>query len=259
MGKYPLIKNSRVDNVPSGGSSQKENSRRSHMGDDYHTLSNFQRAKPKLRGELHRAGAFLYPPIFGIPLFFRAAPAYKVSTLIFSLAVEGIMAISAILHTVSWRNEGPFQNARKADFSMIFIGIALFYSSLGKILMGGAQMFSSVIEPLVWICAAVGVTFKCLIPNGPNWLNTVAFLTQGWAVLPVLPFMFRTASVLETTGLLMGAVFTTGGAIALMCRWPNNWRYKSIFGPHEMFHAGTVLMFVSFWFTMWLRVGVNPL
>lgn len=228
------------------------------MGDNYETLSNFRMAKPLLRGEFHRAGAFLYPPLLGIPLLLRAAPSYKLPSLVFSLAVEGIMVASATLHTFPWEKEGSFQNARKADFAMIFVGIALFYSSMGKLLMGGARMYSSVIEPLVWACAAVGVTAKFFIPNAPKWLNGAAFLTQGWACLPLLPTLVRTASVPEAAGLLMGGAFITLGAVAYIFHWPNSRRIGNVFGPHEAFHLGTIFMFLSFWFTMWMRVGVDP-
>jgi len=167
------------------------------------------------------------------------------------------MIVSAMLHTFPWRNEKPFQNARKADFAMIFIGIALFYSSMGKLLLGSANIWCF-IEPLVWTCAAMGVLTKCFVPNAPKWLNAGAFLTQGWACLPLMPTLFRTASVSEAAGLLTGGAFITLGVAAYIFHWPNG-RYREVFGPHEMFHVGTLLMFVSFWFTMWVRVGVAPL
>jgi len=212
--------------------------------------------KPKLRGEFHRWGAILYPPLLGLPLFFRSLPANRKAALLFSLAVEGIMVVSATLHIFPWQNEVYYHLARKADFAMIFVGIAMFYSSIGKLLLGSEAIFTSIIEPMVWACAAVGVLAKCFRPDADPWLNAGIFLMQGWAILPCLQTLFRTCSFAEAAGLFMGGIFITLGAAAYSVRWPEgHWRINpDIFGPHEMFHVGTLFMFVSFWFTMWIRV-----
>ena len=154
--------------------------------------------------------------------------------------------------------------ARKADFAMIFIGIALLYSSLGKLLLGSAssRLFTTIVEPLVWICALVGVVTKSCFPEAPPWVNATMFLVQGWAVGPLVPLLFRTATLAEAVGLVSGGIFITLGATAYSVRWPNgrpgqhHWPFSPhVFGPHEMFHVGTLFMFVSFWWTMWMRVG----
>lgn len=205
--------------------------------------------KPLLRGDFHRIGALLYPPLLGLPLFLRSKAAnsgggggggghsnHQVATLLFSLAVEGIMVISATLHTFPWKREYWHQVARKADFAMIFVGIALFYSSLGKLLLGTSSIFTSVVEPLVWMCAAVGVLVKCCIPDAPPWLNSVIFLLQGWAVGPLIPMLFHTASVPEAVMLILGGVSISLGATAYSLQWPKWNTILHIFGPHEMFH-----------------------
>lgn len=211
--------------------------------------------KPRLRGELHRAGAFLYPPLLGIPLYLKSKPDYQKECLLFSLAVEGIMVVSATLHTFAWQCEEHHQIARKADFAMIFVGIALFYSSMGKLLLGSVSIFRAIIEPLVWICAVAGVLTKWFVPNAPPWLNAIVFLIQGWACGPLVPVLFRTASVPEAVGMVLGGIFITLGATAYSIQWPRGHAHTHIFGPHEMFHLGTLFMFVSFWFTMWMRVA----
>ena len=211
--------------------------------------------KPLLRGEFHRFGAILYAPLLGIPLYLRARAHHKLPTLLFSLAVQGIMTISATLHTFPWTCHKQHRIARKADFAMIFVGIALFYSSIGKVLLGSDPIYSSVIEPLVWLCAVVGVILKSFFPDAPPWLNSAVFLVQGWAVGPMIPLLFKTASTSEAVGLLLGGIFITLGATAYSIQWPKAHWHVDTFGPHEMFHAGTLAMFLSFWYTMWLRVS----
>ena len=217
--------------------------------------------KPLLRGEFHRIGALLYPLLLGLPLYLRASTAdHKQAALLFSCAVEGILVVSAVLHTFPWlleRHERHYMVARKADFAMIFLGIALLYSSIGKILLGHLEVFRNIIEPLVWTCAGVGVLLKSFFPEAPPWVNALIFLLQGWAMGPLLPRLFQTATLAEACGLVAGGIFITLGATAYSVRWPEgHWKFHpKVFGPHEMFHVGTLFMFVAFWCTMWLRMG----
>jgi len=216
--------------------------------------------KPILRGQFHKFGALLYPPFFGLPLYFRARSLSNetmFATVLFSLAVESILVISATLHTYPWQTERAYLIARKLDFVAIFVGISLLYSSMGKLLLGHHRYYIY-IELLVWVCAMVGATTKCFFPDAPPWLNASMFLTQGWACAPLIPALFRTATLPEAMGLFVGGVFVTLGALAYSLQWPRNRRCRPqreiVFGPHEMFHVGTLLMFASFWYTMWMRV-----
>ena len=72
------------------------------------------------------------------------------------LLVEGIVAVSGIMHTTDWRRKQPEQARglpagqefhpqwiRLLDYSMIFVGIGLLCSSLGGLIMGHARVFHS--------------------------------------------------------------------------------------------------------------------
>lgn len=237
--------------------------------------------KPVLRGQFHKWGAIVYPPLLGLPLYLRAvkmaaaqarvhsatttttarslSPDLVRATMLFSFAVQSIMVISATLHTYPWKTKRWHRVARKLDFTAIFVGIASFYSSMGKLLMGHHPLFSRTIEPLVWTCALVGTILKWFVPDAPPWANAVVFLVQGWASLPLIPTMFRSATLHEALGMFSGGVFVTLGALAYSLQWPHNIHGKQqrdiVFGPHEMFHVGTLFMIVSFWYTMWMSVS----
>ena len=245
--------------------------------------------KPLLRGKFHQYGAILYPPFLGVPLYVRARTIAATTTaatatattniarttLVFSAAVESIMLVSGMLHTYPWQTPYWYQFTRKLDFVTIFFGIAAFYSSMGKLLLGTHPWFPS-IERLGWSIALLGSSLKWWIPNCAPATNAFLFLVQGWIVLPLVPTLFRTCSSHEALGMFLGGVFVTGGAVAYSLQWPLPDHYKHhqqqhgipptltstallqrdlIFGPHEMFHAGTVLMFLSFWYTMWMKVS----
>merc|ERR1719232_1383336 len=121
------------------------------------------------------------------------------------------MVVSGTLHTYPWQSHRWFELFRKLDFVTIFVAIASFYSSLGKILFcpdsggsgserqpdergrgarGGGRLFF-VIEGTVWACAAVGGLLKWRFPDVPRYVNASVFLVQGWACLPLFPRLLR--------------------------------------------------------------------
>lgn len=233
--------------------------------------------KPVLRGQFHKWGAILYPPLLGIPLLLKArsSPRALEAALIFNFAVESILVISARLHTCQWKTLGSFQNARFMDFAAIFFGIACFYSSMGRLLMEEYHpVLWRTIEGVVWLAALAGTFNKwnSKNKNTPPVVNGIVFLVQGWATLPCIPSLWANSSWKITGGLLGGAYFGTLGALAYVFQWPNHCnddtkcrssasklatkpQREIIFGPHEMFHVGTLFLFVSFWFAMWFKIS----
>ena len=215
--------------------------------------------KPVLRGQFHKWGAILYPPLLGLPLCLRAKAAQLLApALLFSFAIESILIVSGTLHTFPWQTERSHQNARKLDFTAIFIGIACFYSSMGKLVLGHHVLWDR-IETVVWASAILGTILKWKIPDAPHWANAALFLVQGWAALPLVPDLFRLSSAKVFGGTFFGGVFVTLGALAYSLQWPRNVhnkdQYEIFFGPHEMFHLGTLFMIASFWFTMMTRIA----
>lgn len=214
--------------------------------------------KPVLRGQFHKWGAILYPPLLGLPLCLRAKAAQLLApALLFSFAIESILIVSGTLHTFPWQTERSHQNARKLDFTAIFIGIACFYSSMGKLVLGHHSLWDP-IETIVWTSAFLGTILKWKFPDAPHWANAAIFLVQGWAALPLVPDLFRLSSFKVAGGTFVGGVFVTLGALAYSLQWPRNVhnkdQYEIFFGPHEMFHLGSLFMVASFWFTMMTRI-----
>jgi channel protein (hemolysin III family) len=235
--------------------------------------------KPILRGQFHKYGAILYPFLFGLPLYFRAIRSASItspttannnnsgilviSTILFNFAIESIMIISATLHTYKWKSNYWHMFTRKLDFTAIFFGIALIYSSLGKLLLGKHPMYFC-LEIVVWISAIAGTVMKWFIPDCPHYLNGLIFVIQGWAGLPLVPTLLRTCHIREAIGLLSGAIFVTLGALAYSLQWPKPKLKQQqqilsqrdiTFGPHELFHVSSLFMFLSFWYTMWFNVS----
>jgi len=224
--------------------------------------------KPVLRGQFHKWGAILFPPFLALPLCLKAlrtattndAPNAFRSCLLYCFAVEVVMVISGTLHTFRWKTEEAHQTARKLDFTGIFLGIACSYSSLGRFVLG-AHPYWNTIERTVWTCAILGTLMKWKVPDAPHWANASIFLVQGWATIPLFPYILFSEMVSRTiaVSIVAGGIFVTLGALAYSLQWPYNRhqkaQFKIFFGPHELFHVGSILTFVTFWFCMWTRIS----
>lgn len=224
--------------------------------------------KPVLRGQFHKWGAILFPPLLGLPLCLKAwqcndrntstiTPNLLHTCLLFCFASELIMTISGTLHTYPWKTEKNHQLARKLDFMGIFVGMGCFYSSVGRLALGEHPLWN-LIERIVWGCALFGTILKWMVPDTPRWVNASIFLVQGWTTLPVVPYMLFRVSWTTLISMLSGGLFVTLGALAYCFQWPynkdNKQPYEIVFGPHEVFHVGTLLSMTSLWVAMWNRV-----
>mmetsp|Transcript_130330 Transcript_130330/g.236926 ORF Transcript_130330/g.236926 Transcript_130330/m.236926 type:complete len:260 (+) Transcript_130330:58-837(+) len=206
--------------------------------------------RPAWRGNLHKYGSFIYP-LFAAKLVRAARTRASASTaVIFSLGVEGIMAVSAVLHKVKWQHNTALQRARFFDYSMIFVGIALLYQSLGASLLGHTKIFRRAILPLVWGGAAVGIGAKALCLNQPRWVEALAFLAQGWACMLGARPMREAVTPSEWRLVLAGGLAITAGVAAYTSQWPDFSWHRSKFRAHEAFHLSTVSMFACFYCAM---------
>ncbi|KAL1523808.1 hypothetical protein AB1Y20_018730 [Prymnesium parvum] len=208
--------------------------------------------KPRWRGRLHQAGAMIFP-LVGFELYRTAtASTGGVSqALMFFAGVQGILAVSGVMHTTDWRQRHPElvlpvgkiyhpQWIRLLDYSMIFVGIGLVCSSLGALIMGHAPVFRRVIAPIVWGSAIVGITMKACFINTARWVEAVAFLLQGWACILGYPVMRAVLSPQQWGVLFSGGMCFTLGVIAYVFQWPDFHWHRQHFRAHEAFHLGTI-------------------
>jgi hemolysin III len=220
--------------------------------------------KPVLRGQFHKWGAILYPPLLGFPLFLRAAAASQNTAtslvpqaLLFSFAVMLITTISGTLHTYPFKDEETYMLFRRLDFMGIFVGIACFYSSMGRLTMGQHSMWMT-IEGVVWTCAIVGTFLKWKVPDAPPLVNALVFIVQAWMTTPTLCYFFEENTPEVTLSMVLGGISCTLGALAYGLRFPRNEagreQHEIIFGPHEAFHFGTLCMFAGFWYCTWSKI-----
>ena len=124
---------------------------------------------------------------------------------------------------------------------MIFILIAGTYTPFALLLLEGVARW--VVFGVVWGGAAVGVVLRNAVRRPARWLFTGLYLLLGWVALGVIPQLRESGGLAVVVLLLVGGAFYSLGAVVYALRRPNP--SPSWFGFHEVFHAFTLLAFVT--------------
>jgi len=196
--------------------------------------------KPRLRGVLHEA-AFAISLITGTALVCLAQGGRaRTAATVYAVSVALLFGTSAAYHRGPWTGRSR-EVMKRLDHSMIFILIAGTYTPFALLLLEGTARW--VVFGLVWGGAVAGVVLRNSIRRPARWLFVGIYMLLGWTALAVLPQLRDTGGLAVVVLLLLGGLFYSIGAIVYALKRPNpspHW-----FGFHEVFHAFTLLAFVT--------------
>jgi hemolysin III len=196
--------------------------------------------KPRLRGVLHEA-AFAISLVTGTALVCLAdGTRERVATAIYAGSVALLFGTSAAYHRGAW-SPRAYDVMARLDHSMIFVLIAGSYTPFALLLLHGALQW--VVLGVVWGGAALGVLLRNVVRRPPRWLFVGLYLALGWVAVGLLPAVLHRGGVAVLVLLAVGGLFYTAGALIYALRRPNpspRW-----FGFHEVFHACTLVAFVT--------------
>jgi hemolysin III len=188
--------------------------------------------------------------ILGVVLIVVAeGAAAKAGAAVFFASSLLLFGTSALYHRVKW---GVRVHAvlRRIDHANIYLLIAGTYTPMTLLCLPRDKAIF--LLTVIWIGAGLG--FRVFWLNAPRWLYVALYLVLGWGALLFIADFFR-ANWIAMTLILMGGVFYTLGAAVYGTKRPNP--FPSAFGFHEIFHAFTVLAFISQWAGI-LLVAINP-
>ena len=195
--------------------------------------------KPKLRGWLH-AGTFPLAVLLGAILVILAPDQRtRVSTAIFAVTASVLFGVSALYHRGRWspRTRGVLQ---RLDHANIFLIIAGTYTPFSVLLLPSGP--ARTLLWIVWSGALLGVAFRVLWVGAPRWLYVPVYIALGWVAVVYLPQFWRAGAGVFTLVLIGGALYTIGAVVYGLRRPDPSPRW---FGFHEVFHAFTVLAFLT--------------
>ena len=196
--------------------------------------------KPRLRGVLHQA-AFSTSLASGAVLVALSGGAMEhVAAAVYAGAVALLFGTSAAYHRGSWSARAR-DRMERLDHSMIFVLIAGTYTPFTLLLLDGALRWTML--GVVWGGALAGIVVRNVRWEAPRWLNVTFYLALGWVAIGILPQVLHRGGVAVLVLLAVGGLFYTLGALVYAFRRPDpspRW-----FGFHEVFHALTLLAFVT--------------
>lgn len=209
--------------------------------------------KPRMRGWLH-AGTFPLAVVAGIVIVTLApSPRARISTAIFAVTAALLFGVSALYHQGRW-SPRTIAFLRRLDHANIFLIIAGTYTPFTLLLLDGTR--ARVLLTLVWVGALLGVAFRVLWLGAPRWLYVPVYVALGWAAAFWLPDFLDRGNITIVTLIVLGGLFYSAGAIIYAIKKPNpspRW-----FGFHEVFHACTILAFISHFAGVVLTVSYVP-
>jgi hemolysin III len=167
----------------------------------------------------------------------------RFSLLVFGLALVGLYTVSALYHSVPWREQWKVRMQR-VDHSMIYLFVAASYTPIAMIVLDG--WIRPVTLVIIWGIAAFGVTEKLLARRGRNAVSISMQTTQGWLALFLLVPLAQRLPGVALALLFLGGVLYTIGMVLLVTSRPRLW--PRVFSHHELMHVlvigGSVCHFV---------------
>lgn len=199
---------------------------------------------PRLRGLLH-AGAFPVAVAAGAVLV-ALAPTWpaRLAAAVYGVTSAVLFGVSAAYH------RSPLGSRRRGwlgrlDHMNILLLIAGTYTPLMALALHGWTRL--IVLTVVWAGAAGGIVTKFIWRSdwrpAPRWVSTSLFIALGWVALFVLPELLRAVGVLVLALVLAGGIMYSLGAVVYARKRPNpspRW-----FGFHEVFHAATILAYLT--------------
>ena len=193
-------------------------------------------ARPRWRGVLHQAMAFL-TPLLGIGLVAIADGSQaRLGAAAFVLGLTVLFGTSAAYHRIDWSTRWALV-MKRADHVAILVALAGTYTPFALVVLDGWTR--TAVLAASWAAVALGVGAAALGLFEVRGVAITAYITLGWMAVLMVPQLSRALSTSEFAFVVLGGVLYTGGAIGLALRWPDP--DPEVFGFHEVWHVYTVL------------------
>lgn len=201
---------------------------------------------PRIAEERLRLGRMVNPvrgfiDIFGaaaalvgavaLVLVARGDVSKQIALLVFGLGLVALWTISALYHSVPWREKWK-KRMQRLDHSMIYVAIAATYTPLAAVVLEGALRWITL--TVVWSIALFGVAQKVFLPRWRSAFSISLQTTLGWLAVFLLVPLVHALGFWALAVVAAGGVFYTLGMVFLVTGRPRLW--PRVFGHHEVMH-----------------------
>lgn len=184
-----------------------------------------------LRGVLHGSAALL--SVAGlVVLLVDSRPDRVGVAALFGLALVAMFTVSALYHSVPWRDRWRARMQR-LDHSLIFVVVAATFTPFAIASLDGPAL--AVGLTLVWGIAVVGIALKFGLERPRTALSVGLQMAMGWSTLLWIPRIWSRLGQSAVALIGLGGLCYTVGVVIYATRRPR--LLPRIFGYHELFHV----------------------
>lgn len=213
-------------------------------------LNNFE-VKPTWRGWIHTGALPLVVASGVILIVFAQGGWAKAAASIYLATSVLLFGNSALYHRFNWSPKVKVA-LKRIDHANIFLLIAGSYTPITLLALPFDK--AQVLIWIIWGTALLGISFRVFWITAPRWLYVPIYIGMGWVALAFVTDFFAANAPMMILVLSGGLAYTLG-AIVYALKWPNP--SKRHFGFHEIFHAFTVLAYMSQWSGI-LLISMHP-
>ena len=190
---------------------------------------------PRGRGVSHEIAAFVFPLLGLVLIVVAHTAAARWATVVYTFGVTAMYATSALYHRGRW-NPSTKKRLRRADHSMILVGIAATYTPVAVV--GLDARSARILLGVVWPLALVGIVVQLFWLHAPRRLVAGLYVVIGWTAIAFVPVIWHELGVLTVALIALGGIVYSAGASVYSTKRPDPW--PATFGYHEVFHALTL-------------------
>lgn len=207
--------------------------------------------RPSWRGWIHTGVLPIVVAAGILLLIFADGLEAKIASAIYFTSSILLFGNSALYHRFRW---GPFTKKilKRIDHANIFLLIAGTYTPIAAAGLAAQQGWTLLI--LVWSVAIAGIGFRVFWISAPRWLYVPIYLGMGWVAVFYFGDLVAANWVMMTL-VAFGGICYSVGAVVYGMKKPNP--VPNHFGFHEIFHALTVVAFISHWVAA-LLIVIDP-
>ena len=209
-----------------------------HVGE--HVSEALGEVKPRLRGWLHAITSPLTLAAGIVLIALSPTMETRIGSIVFTLTSLLLFTVSAVYHRGTW-SPRTWAFLRRFDHANIFLLIAGSYTPFTLLMLEGSSR--TTLLSLVWGGAVLGVLFRVFWTDAPRWLYVPIYLALGWAAIFYADDFTRNGGAAVLALIAAGGLLYTLGGLVYGLQRPDP--FPSWFGFHEVFHALTILAFVT--------------
>lgn len=202
--------------------------------------------KPLFRGIPDVVATLVAIPAVAALLLHARMGTVTLAGMVYGLTLVGLFTVSALYHTFMW----PLHIRavwRRIDHSMVYVLIAGTYTPVCWVALDPAV--GRPFLAAIWGVAALGALKSFFWETSPRWLNTSVYLAMGWALVPIMPAVYRGIGLQNFALIGIGGVIYSLGAVVYARRWPNP--DPETFGYHEVFHLFVIAAAACHYACIW--------